>query len=116
MTLFGRYVSPQIANAIWRDRDTLLAQGRLKGQKLKATVLFTDIKNFSVLTNKLEPEELMDWLNEYMEAMSEVVLANGGVVDKFIGDAVMAVFRSQGFAQAAVIGQLDKGAAGVQVS
>ncbi len=92
MTLFGRYVSPQIANAIWRDRDTLLAQGRLKGQKLKATVLFTDIKNFSVLTNKLEPEELMDWLNEYMEAMSEVVLANGGVVDKFIGDAVMAVF------------------------
>jgi adenylate cyclase len=92
MTLFGRYVSPQIANAIWRDRDTLLKQGRLKGQKLTATVLFTDLKNFSLIANKLEPEELMDWLNEYMEAMSEIVLANGGVVDKFIGDAIMAVF------------------------
>ena len=92
ITLFGRYVSPQIADAIWRDRDTLIKQGRLKGQKLTATVLFTDLKNFSVIANKQEPEELMDWLNEYMEAMSQIVLANGGVVDKFIGDAVMAVF------------------------
>ncbi|HAX78066.1 MAG TPA: adenylate/guanylate cyclase domain-containing protein [Cyanobacteria bacterium UBA11372] len=92
MTLFGRYVSPQIADAIWRDRDQLLKQGRLKGQKLTATVLFTDLKNFTVIANNLDPEELMDWLNEYMEAMSEIVLAHGGVVDKFIGDAVMAVF------------------------
>ncbi len=92
MTLFGRYVSPPIAEAIWRDRDILIKQGRLKGQKLMATVLFTDLKDFSALTKKLNSEELMDWLNEYMEAMSEIVLANGGVVDKFIGDAVMAVF------------------------
>ena len=92
ITLFGRYVSPQIADAIWRDRDSLLKQGRLKGQKLTATVLFTDLKNFSLIANKLEPEELMDWLNEYMEAMSEIVLTHGGVVDKFIGDAIMAVF------------------------
>ena len=92
LTLFRRYVSPQIANAIWCDRDLFMKEGRLKGQKLTATVMFTDLKNFSHLTNKLEPEAFLDWLNEYMEAMSQSVLANGGVVDKFMGDAVMAVF------------------------
>lgn len=92
MNLFGRHVTPQIAQAIWRDRDKLLKEGRLKGQKLTATVLFTDLKNFSTLAEHLEPEALMTWLNEYMEAMSQLVLAHGGVVDKFIGDAVMAVF------------------------
>jgi adenylate cyclase len=92
LTLFRRYVSPQIANAIWSDRDRFMKEGRLKGQRLTATVMFTDLKNFSHLSNKLEPEAFLDWLNEYMEAMSQAVLANGGVVDKFMGDAVMAVF------------------------
>lgn len=92
MTLFGRYVSPPIAEIIWRDRNNLMKDGRLKGQKLIATVMFTDLKNFSHLTKRLKSEALMDWLNEYMEAMSEIVLANGGIVDKFIGDAVMGVF------------------------
>ncbi|MCL1471847.1 adenylate/guanylate cyclase domain-containing protein [Argonema antarcticum A004/B2] len=92
MNLFGRHVNPQIAEAIWRDRDQFLNDGRLKGQRLTATVLFTDLKDFSTIAENLEPEVLMSWLNEYMEAMSQLVLANGGVVDKFIGDAVMAVF------------------------
>ena len=92
MNLFARHVTSQIAEAIWRDRDMLLKEGRLKGQKMTATVLFTDLKNFSTLAEQLEPEALMTWLNEYMEAMSQLVLKYGGVVDKFIGDAIMAVF------------------------
>lgn len=92
MSLFARHVTPQIAEAIWRDRDMLLKEGRLKGQKMTATVLFTDLKNFSTLAEQLEPEALMGWLNEYMEAMSQLVLKHGGVVDKFIGDAIMAIF------------------------
>ncbi|MFB2917666.1 CHASE2 domain-containing protein [Aerosakkonema funiforme] len=92
MNIFGRYVTPQIAEAIWHDRDRLLKEGRLKGQKVTATVLFTDLKNFSTISEQLDPEVLMSWLNEYMEAMSQLVLAHGGVVDKFIGDAIMAVF------------------------
>lgn len=92
MNLFARHVTSQIAEAIWRDRDMFLKEGRLKGQKMTATVLFTDLKNFSTLAEQLDPEALMTWLNEYMEAMSQLVLKYGGVVDKFIGDAIMAVF------------------------
>ncbi len=92
MNLFGRHVTPQIAEAIWRDRHELLQEGRLLGRKLTATVLFTDIKDFSTITELNEPEMLMTWLNEYMEAMTKLVLEYGGVVDKFIGDSIMAVF------------------------
>jgi adenylate cyclase len=92
MNLFGRHVTPAIAEAIWRDRHLLLKHGRLLGQQMTATVLFTDIKNFGSITECTDPEVLMSWLNEYMEAMAQLVLEHGGVVDKFIGDSVMAVF------------------------
>ncbi|HCF26163.1 MAG TPA: adenylate/guanylate cyclase domain-containing protein [Cyanobacteria bacterium UBA11049] len=92
MNLFGRHVNPEIAQAIWRDRHLLLKQGRLLGRKMTATVLFTDLKDFSSIAEHTDPEVLMCWLNEYMEAMAQLVLDRGGVVDKFIGDSVMAVF------------------------
>jgi adenylate cyclase len=92
MNLFGRYVTPTIAAAIWRDREQLFSQGRLKGRKMPVTVVFTDLKDFSTVAERTDPEILMDWLNEYMEAMTQVVLAHGAVVDKFIGDAIMALF------------------------
>jgi len=92
MQLFGRHVSPAIAEAIWRDRHLLLKEGRLLGRRMTATVLFTDIKDFSSIAEHTDPEVLMCWLNEYMEAMAQLVLTHGGVVDKFIGDSIMAVF------------------------
>jgi adenylate cyclase len=92
MHLFGRHVTPAIAKAIWRDRDQLLEQGRLLGRQMTATVLFADLKGFTTITEETDPKTLMSWLNQYMEAMGGLVLAHGGVVDKFIGDAIMAVF------------------------
>jgi adenylate cyclase len=92
MNLFGRHVTPQIAEAIWRGRHELLKEGRLLARKMTATVVFTDLKDFSTITEANDPEVLMSWLNEYMEAMTQIVLSHGGVVDKFIGDAIMAVF------------------------
>jgi len=92
MKLFERSVTPKIAAAIWKERDKLLEDGDLQTQEMIATVLFTDLKGFSSIAEEMEPKILICWLNEYMKAMTQVVLEHDGVIDKFIGDAVMAVF------------------------
>jgi adenylate cyclase len=92
MRLLGQQTSPEIANALWQGRDHLLQSGRLPWQKVTATLLFTDIKNFSTIVEGESPERIMFWLNEYLTAMADVVQAHQGVVNKFIGDSVMAVF------------------------
>ena len=92
MQLFSNQVSPDIAQALWEQRDEFLAGNRPRSQKLIATVLFTDLKGFSATSEGLEPAQLMDWLNEYMEAMANAVMTEQGVVEKYIGDSIMAVF------------------------
>jgi adenylate cyclase len=93
MSIFSRYVAADIANDVWSRRAEFLEPGgRPRPQKLVATVLFSDIKGFTAVSEKLEAAGLMEWLNSYMEAMAGLVMKHGGVVDKFIGDAVMAVF------------------------
>jgi len=92
MQMFSREVSPDIAKALWEQRDHFLEGNRPHPQKLTATVLFTDLKGFSTTSEGLDPEHLMSWLNEYMSAMAKVVMANHGVVEKYIGDSVMALF------------------------
>ncbi|HEY9665839.1 MAG TPA: adenylate/guanylate cyclase domain-containing protein, partial [Coleofasciculaceae cyanobacterium] len=92
MNLFGRHVSPAIARTIWNNRHQIIKQGRLLGRQMTATVLFADLKGFTTIAEQTDPDKLMSWLNEYMSAMVGVVQAHGGIVDKFIGDAIMAVF------------------------
>lgn len=92
MKLFSRHVSRDVADALWRERDQFLAGGRLVAQPLTATVLFTDLKGFSGVSETMSAQELMAWLNELMDALSRDVDDNGGIVNKYIGDAVMAVF------------------------
>jgi adenylate cyclase len=92
MQLFSRHVSKEIATAVWDEREEFLDGGRPKSQKLLATVLFTDLVGFTSVSEKLDPQTLMHWLNEYMEAMAEQVEKHGGIINKYIGDAIMAVF------------------------
>ncbi len=92
MGLFSRHVSGPVAEDIWLHRDEFLEHGRPKPQQLQATVLFSDIKGFTHISESTEPAVLMEWLNIYMESMTQVIAAHGGIVDKFVGDAVMAVF------------------------
>ena len=92
MQLFSRYVSRDVADEIWNRRNEFLEGGRPRPLRLTATVLFSDIRGFTSVSEKHEPQVLMDWLNTYMESMASLVVRHGGIVDKFIGDAVMAVF------------------------
>lgn len=92
MNLFARHVAPEVADTLWRERRQLVDGGRLFPQRLTATVLFSDIRGFTTIAEILEPARLMDWLNIYMEAMAQVVMAHGGVVKQYAGDAVMALF------------------------
>ena len=92
MQLFSRHVSPEVAEAIWRQRDQFLDGGRPRPERLMVTVLFTDLTGFTAVSEKHTPEALLDWLNEYMDAMAREVSRHGGVIRQYAGDAIVAIF------------------------
>ena len=92
MQLFSRHVDKEVAEAIWEKRDQFLDGGRPRPQRLIASVLFTDLIGFTSVSERLDPQSLMDWLNQYMDAMAQQVGENGGVINKYVGDAIMAIF------------------------
>ena len=92
MQLFSKHVSPQVAESLWHQRDQFLDGGRPRSQKLAATVMFTDLQGFTGVSEKLDPQALLDWLNTYMEAIARTVMEHGGVVDDYFGDGVKVNF------------------------
>jgi adenylate cyclase len=92
MRLLGQSTSPEIADTLWQRRDELLKNGRLPGQQLTATLLFTDLKGFSAISELYSPERILNWLNEYLDAMAQLVQQHQGIINKFTGDGIMAVF------------------------
>lgn len=87
---FGRYVSPQILTHILAHPEKV----RLGGERRELTILFSDIRGFTSISEAAEPEEVVEMLNEYLTKMVEILLANGGTLDKFIGDAVMGFWNA----------------------
>lgn len=83
---FQRYVSPHVVEALIRDPSRLA----LGGEEREVSVLFCDIRGFTSWSERLRPEELVPLLNEYLSALTEVILKEDGVLDKYIGDAIMA--------------------------
>jgi adenylate cyclase len=92
LRLFEQHVSPQVATALWEKRDEFFGRGGVKPDQLTATVLFTDLVNFTTLAEGMNPLNLMTWLNEYMDEMSLIIIEEGGLINKYMGDAIMAVF------------------------
>jgi adenylate cyclase len=86
--MFQQYVPPAVVRELIR-RPELLALG---GEERVATVLFSDVRGFSAVAERLAPAELVALLNEYLTAMTDVVVRHGGIVDKYIGDCLMAEF------------------------
>jgi len=92
MSLFEKHVAPETARMIWERKGEIFRDGELEPQEVKATVLFMDIRSFTSISETMTPRELLDWLNNYLEAMTDCIMDRGGVVDKYIGDAIMACF------------------------
>ena len=87
---FGSYLSPELVDQIVKNPGRL----RLGGEKRELTILFSDIRGFTSISETLPPEELVALLNEYLTPMTRIVLEEKGTLDKFIGDAVMALFNA----------------------
>ncbi len=87
---FSTYVSSQLVSEILKDPGRL----KLGGEKRVITVLFSDIRGFTTLSERLKPEDLVALLNEYLSPMTSIVFNEEGMLDKYIGDAIMAVFNA----------------------
>jgi len=90
--LLGHTTSAPVARELWRQRDTLLSGGRFEGQHKFVTVLITDIAGFAGVAQRLPPEPLLAWLNDALAPMVAAIESQGGLVNKFTGDGVLAVF------------------------
>ena len=88
--IFSQYVSPSVVDSLLKDPSAI----KLGGERRRMTVLFTDIRSFTSMTEKQSPEELVGILNQYLDKMTNVVFAHQGVLDKYIGDAVMAFWNA----------------------
>ncbi len=83
---FSRYLAPQVIHQLLHDPSQL----RLGGVREALSILFSDIRNFTTMSEQMTPEELTTFLNQYLTGMTNIVLDHNGVIDKYIGDAIMA--------------------------
>jgi len=87
---FSKYVSGEVLRQIKENPKAL----KLGGQKREVTVFFSDIRGFTTFSEKLSPEELIALINDYLSIMTEIIIDTGGLVDKYIGDAIMAFWNA----------------------
>ena len=92
MGLFSRHVSPQVAEAVWKQREQFLEKGRWRPQTLIVTTLFTDLEGFTTVAEAMPPDQLWEWLNTYMDTMVKIITDHGGLIDDYYGDMIKAGF------------------------
>jgi len=84
--LFGEYVAPELVSEMAADP----ARYSMEGESRELTVLFSDVRGFTTISESLQPNELREYINEYLTVMSEIIRSHRGTLDKYIGDAIMA--------------------------
>lgn len=107
--MMSRYLSPAVLNSIGADPDAF-AQARV-GAREELTILFSDIRSFTSISEKLPPERVVEMLNHYFSAMTQAIFNHQGTIDKFIGDAIMAFWgaplRTDQHAKKAILAALE---------
>lgn len=86
VNLFGEYVAPELVSEMASDPKRY----SMEGESRELTVLFSDVRGFTTISESLQPNELREYINEYLTVMSEIIRAHRGTLDKYIGDAIMA--------------------------
>jgi len=85
---FESYVAPAVVQEMLKHPELL----RLGGERREITILFTDIRGFTTISENLEPEPLVNLLHDFLNPMSNIIINQGGTIDKYMGDAIMALF------------------------
>ena len=88
MDIFSRFVSADVAKEMWERRG----ESSLAGENRTVTIVFTDIRNFTTLSESAASDKVVEWLNDYFGRMNEIVERHGGHINKYIGDGLMIVF------------------------
>ena len=87
---FQSYLSPSLLHQLLKNPDKL----KLGGEEKEITILFTDIRGFTTISEKLSPEEIINLINTLFSKLSHIIIDNKGMIDKYIGDAIMALFNA----------------------
>ena len=87
---FNHYLSPHVINEMITNPDKL----KLGGERAEISIFFSDLQGFTSISEKLSPEVLIELLNEYLSAMSEIILEEQGTIDKYEGDAIIAFWNA----------------------
>ncbi len=88
--LFGQFVAPEVVDQLAQDPSKV----KLGGEKRELTIFFLDIAHFTNISEKMDPEALIHFLNKYLSALSEPILESHGTIDKYIGDCIMAFWNA----------------------
>ncbi|MBI2083614.1 MAG: adenylate/guanylate cyclase domain-containing protein [Deltaproteobacteria bacterium] len=86
--IFHSYLHPDIVEELIREPQKL----KLGGQRVECTIFFSDVRNFTSHSEKMDPEKLVQLMNEFFDPISKIIIEEGGYIDKFLGDGIMAIF------------------------